>query len=142
MAYLLVRVLASRPRGSLNQAIAAFITGGGVRASVAGASEPTIRRWWNEYASAAHLGAVLLFYRHAVRADPAGMGLRTSYSPIRAGWALAWAESVRIAGEQYKPPHARKPLLDPELTWKVPRSLQLPNVPLDLPPPEEVTFTP
>jgi hypothetical protein len=141
-AYLLVRVLASRPHGSLNQAIDAFIKGGGARASVPGASEPTIRRWWNEFRPAAHLGAVLLFHRDLVQADPAGSGTRTSYSPIGAGSALAWAESVRIAGEQYRPPHSRKTLLDPERTWKVPPSLQIPYVRLDLPDAERVTFTP
>jgi hypothetical protein len=141
-AYLLVRVLASRPSGSLNQAIAALITGDGARASVAGASEATIRRWWDEFAPAAHLGAVLLFHLDSVRADPAGMGLRTSYSPIGAGSGLAWAEALRVAGEQYKAPHSLKTLLDPERTWKMPPSLQLPYVRLDLPDPERVTFTP
>jgi hypothetical protein len=141
-AYLLVRVLASRPHGSLNEAIDAFIRAGGHRVKVPGASEATIRRWWRDYKSAAHLAAAFLFHRDSLWADPAGMGMRTGYSPIGAGWALAWAESVRIAGEQYKPPHSRKPLLDPKLTWKMPPSLQLPNVPLDLPPPERVTFTP
>lgn len=141
-AYLLIRVLASRRRGSLREAIKAFAAGDGSRAYVTGASEATIWRLWDEFRSAAHLGAVLLFHRHGVRADTAGMGLRTLYSPIGAGSALAWAESARIAAEQYTPPHARKPLLDPEQTWKVPPSLQLPHVQLELPSPERVTFAP
>jgi len=140
-AYLLVRTLAT-PHGSLNDAIAALITGDGARASIAGASESTIRRWWKEFGSAAHLGAVLLFHLDDVRADPAGMGLQTLYSPIGAGSALARAERLRLAAEQYKPPHARKPLLDPEQTWKVPPSLWLPSVSLDLPSPDRATFTP
>lgn len=140
--YLLVRVLASRRRGSLREAIKAFSAGDGSRAYVNGASEATIWRWWDEFAPAAHLGALLFFHLHTVRADPAGMGLRTSYSPIGAGSGLAWAETLRVAGEQHKPPHSGKPLLDPERTWKVPPSLHLPNVPLELPSPERVTFTP
>jgi hypothetical protein len=142
VGYLLVRVLASGPRGSLNKAIDAFITGDGCRASVPGASEPTIRRWWNEYGSVAHLAAAFLFHREFLLADPARMGLRNSYSPVGAGSALAWAESARIAGEQHRSPHARKPLLDHKLTWKVPPSLRLPNVSLDLPSPDRVTFAP
>jgi hypothetical protein len=142
VGYLLVRVLASRPRGSLNDAITALITGDGRRPTVPGASEATIRRRWKEYRSVAHLAAAIVYHRDLFLANPASMGLRTSYSPIGAGLALAWAESARVAGEQYRAPRARKPLLDDERTWKVPPSLRLPLVQLELPPPGKVTFDP
>jgi Asp-tRNA(Asn)/Glu-tRNA(Gln) amidotransferase A subunit family amidase len=74
-AYLLVRVLVSRPRGSLNDAIAAFITDDGNRASVPGASEATIRRWWKEYQPVAHLAAAFVYHRSLLLASPASMGL-------------------------------------------------------------------
>lgn len=142
-AYLLVRVLASRPqRGSLNEAIDAFIRAGGLRVKVSGASNATIRRWWEEYRSAAHLAAAFLYHRHLLLSEPAGLGLLTGYSPMGAGFALAWAESARTAGEQYRVPRARSPLLDSKQTWKAPLSLRLPEVPLDLPPPERITFEP
>jgi hypothetical protein len=141
-AFLLVRVLASGPDGSLNEAIEAFITGGGCRASVPGASEKTIRRCWKKFGPVAHLAAAFIYGRGHLWCDVASIGLLTSFSPVGAGLALAWAECARIAGEQHQSQHAGEPLLDAEWTWKVPTSLRLPRLSLELPPPEEVTFTP
>lgn len=44
---------------------------------------------------------------------------------------LEWTESLRIAGEQYRPPHAARTLLDDKVTWKAPAFLGLCIVPLD-----------
>jgi len=73
------------------------------------------------------MAAALNYCRDALRSDP------------RAG--LEWAESLRLKGEQYQPPRARAPILDPAHTVKMPSSLGLRVVPLDLPPAEEFTIT-
>ena len=86
-----------------------------------------IWRLLRAYRSIAHLAAALNYCRDALRSDP------------RAG--LEWAESLRLKGEQYQPPRARGPLLDPAHTVKMPSSLGVRVVPLDLPPAEEFTIT-
>ena len=117
--FLLIRTVASKPNGSLNDAI-----------RVASESHPkmskeTIGRLWRPHMPIAHFGAVLWWCcRDFVRSNPRD--------------CLEWAESLRAAGEKHRSPRSRRPLLDPQRTVKMPSSLGLRIVPLDLPPAEEI----
>jgi hypothetical protein len=130
-AFILMRTLITS-RGSVIDAIRAYTTGDGRRTSVPGASTETLRRAWRKCRPIAHFAAGLAYKRDLLRHDPRG-------------W-LEWAESLRKAGEKYRPPHTRKPLLDTRLTWKAPVSLGLrimSRAQLDLPSdPGAVTIDP
>lgn len=117
--FLLIRTVASAPNGSLNGAIRV------ASESCPKMSKETIGRLWRDHMPIAHFGAALWWCRRDfLRSNPRD--------------CLEWAESLRAAGEKHRSPHTRRHLLDPKRTVKMPSSLGLRTVPLDLPPAEEI----
>lgn len=85
----------------------------------------TLENYWDEFRCVSHLW---LMYDHFV--GPCGIGGCVTLPEFLAG-----AEYLRQRGEDWKPLRARKPILDPLETWKVPPGIELPSICLLLPPP-------
>ena len=78
-----------------------------------GASERNLIKIWQNYQSVAHLWAAHLIFR-GIPDD------RNEFADF-----IATAEYARITGENHWPEHAREPLLDPQVTWKLPAGVAL-----------------
>jgi hypothetical protein len=88
-----------------------------------GAGETEIKSSWRAYASVAHLWAGLHSWNWAKI---------VSDHELMDDW-LAGAEDLRRQGESYRPGKARAPLLDPDRTWRLPASMNLPQTKYPLP---------
>lgn len=78
-----------------------------------GAKERNLIKIWQQYQSVAHFWAA-----HMVQGGfPAN-----SEELVR---FVAMAEFIRKCAEAHRPEHAREPLLDPKITWKLPASVNI-----------------
>ena len=93
-----------------------------------GGSADTLKAAWREYGGVAHL-----WLGHRLIGGDAGFERCAADSEKLLAF-LAGAEDLRRRGEAWVPLRARKPVLDPDLTWRVPASFPLPAVSVPLPP--------
>jgi hypothetical protein len=75
---------------------------------------------WQDFAPAVHLLAVQIMWRPLW--DLCGR------SATALAKFLAYAEALRLRGEQHKPPRSKGPLLDPAETWRLPDWVALPDL--------------
>jgi hypothetical protein len=76
---------------------------------------------WNDFSPAAHLSATMLFFPQLWQQAAESGGHLAEF--------LAYAEALRIRGESHLTGIPKRPLLDPETTWKVPDWVILPQIP-------------
>jgi hypothetical protein len=111
---------------TLEHARQVITTAGGTRASTPGLARSSLIEVWRDFAPAAHLWAIRVFYPQVskdIRSLPK---------------VLAYAEELRRRGEAHRPARSRTSLLNPDETWQVASRLMLPHVEVELPKPSEM----
>jgi hypothetical protein len=118
LCYVLQAIADGQPEiASINSAYDVALAKPGAR------REKTLKNSWSDYSCVAHLW---LAYLAGIAGDFCPWGDRHGDWEVLTRW-LACAEYMRRQGEEWEHLNAKKPVLDPAKTWKVPAGFELPS---------------